>query len=332
MDLHNRIKKYYNMLISSLLYALIIDQILSSDLGITNSPEEKQLKGNFSTSENVTMTRITQPSEILPAQRNFDLSASLNKSTKEIKMKDFIPSPALETYEYNKVPVKPAVPEAKAFNGGSFNTYESSIPRPWDQTNWKDRPGVNDWRGGQETGNNKVKFPTHQENPYTITTGLGSYKGNNYYPNPSDESSIKRPTSYSPRNPSDEYSLSKPAGFPTKSISDSYGAPIQTNLKPPQHKTFMDYNLMEKPPYYEDEILYPTSYGSSYEINRPHKTHGYGVYNTQHESGHNGLTTGDYKSPWKKIIKFLAAIIPIGLLISAFTPNVINIHNNTEPA
>lgn len=38
-------------------------------------------------------------------------------------------------------------------------------------------------------------------------------------------------------------------------------------------------------------------------------------------------TYGGGYNPWKKILKLFATFIPIGLLISALTPTVINISN-----
>lgn len=60
-----------------------------------------------------------------------------------------------------------------------------------------------------------------------------------------------------------------------------------------------EYNLLERPPAYTHHLQ---------------KTY---------ESG--GLSEGYKGNPWKKIIKFLTAFIPISLLISALTPTVITV-------
>lgn len=277
----------------------------------------------------VLMSRITQPSEPLVLQKEFRLGDSDKNSTNDDKQKAFVPSPLIEEYQYNKVPVKPAIPEAKAFKDVSYNTYEKPGINPWDQTNWKGGPGVNDWRGGNSW--NKVRFPTNTDT-YGFASKPNNLKINSKYQDASEGLSFKKPyDGYTQKTPVEGYSTNRPADFPKKGIGESYGAPGRTGLNSPHHKTFMDYNLMEKPSYYEEEVYYPTNYGTSYEISVPHKGQQHGVYVEEYGGSHGPVSTGYSKSPWKKIIKFLATVIPIGLLISALTPNIINIHNNTDP-
>lgn len=309
------------MFVSLLMCSLIIHQVILQDVINKTSESNSTLAPDVSTPQqngSILMTRITQPSEPFHVSRELDLIDAPRPSDDNMNMKDFKPSPPVQTYEFNKVPVKPAIPEAKFFN-------EKSSGNSWGQNSWQDQPRSYDWSGGDNSWNTKVRFPTNSG-----ASTSGNSKGDQHSPNVIE-------VGYPNRKNTESYPSGRPTNFPKKSINDIYGPPEATGMRPPQHKTFVDYNLMEKPPYYEEEVLYPTSYGASYEINRPHKTQGYGGYGGDYGAhgveygGHGGGNLGFYKSPWKKIIKFLATIIPIGLLISALTPNVITVQNNTEP-
>lgn len=319
------------MLISYLFCVCFLSELIFKKAIGDSTQSNSTTDVNPSGYQNVTvlMSRITQPSEPLVLEKEFRLGDPDKNSTSDVKQKAFVPSPLVEEYQYNKVPVKPAIPEAKAFKDVSYNTYgKPPDGSPWGQASWKGGPSVNDWRGGNSW--NKVRFPANNDNSFVSNSN--NLKINSKYQETSDDSNYRKPFGgYTQKTPVESYLSNRPGDFPKKGIGESYGAPGRTGLNSPHHKTFMDYNLMEKPSYYEEEVYYPTNYGSSYEISVPHKTQPYGIHAEEYGSSHGSLSTGYSKSPWKKIIKFLATVIPIGLLISALTPNIINIHNSSDP-
>lgn len=298
--------------------------------GISGEDKEENFN-NISNSTknetNVVMSRITQPSGLLPLEQPFRLGDPIKNSTSNIKLKDFVPSPRVDEFERNKVPVKPAVPEAKSFKEAYENVPNSNR---WEQNNWDGRPGVIDWRGGS---NNRVKFPVNSDNHHhRFSVEQNNVKGNHI---PSVDPTYKQPIdSYGSKVPINAYSSNSHLDFSKKTISGTYGVPERSSIKLPQHKTYSGYNLFEKPSYYEEEIYYPTNYGSSYDAALQHKPQSYEIYTEEYGNQHYGAVGPSYHkppSPWKKIIKFLATVIPIGLLISALTPNIISIHhNNTD--
>lgn len=324
-----------------LLFVWLVGEVFLSNLltGISGEDKEENFNNISNSTKNETnvviMSRITQPSGLVPIEKPFRLGDPIKNSTSNIKLKDFVPSPRVDEYERNKIPVKPAVPEAKSFK----EAYESvSNSNRWEQNNWDSRPGIIDWRGGGggrgSISNNMVKFPANSDNHhhrYSLEQN-NNVKGNYI---PSIDPTYKQPIdSYGAKVPIDAYSLNSHLDFPKKTISDTYGSPGRSGVKLPQHKTYSGYNLFEKPAYYEEEIYYPTNYGSTYDTSVQHKPQSYEIYTEEYGNQHYGAVSPQYQkppSPWKKIIKFLATIIPIGLLISAFTPNIISIHhNNTD--
>lgn len=332
------------MAMSFFLFAcLVVSELFLNNfvIGISDENENNLNKRSNSTKNetNIVMSRITQPSGPLLLEKPFRLGDPIKNVTNNIKLKEFIPSPPVEEYERNKVRVKPAAPEAKSFKETS-ETPSNSIP--WRKNNWDDRPGVIDWRGGGGGGregsilNNNVKFPTNSDNLHRFSLDQHNIRDNQNYHVPFADLSYKTTIdSYGSKVPVDAYASKMPLDFSTKTLGDTYGSPERTGIKLPQHKTFPGFNLMEKPTYYEEELYYPSNYGSSYEVSVPHKTQPYEICTEEYGNHHYGAVGVPYHkppSPWKKIIKFLATILPIGLLISALTPNIISIHNNnTDP-
>lgn len=275
--------------------------ISPKEMTVSNVSEVKKIENGTT----ITMSRITQPSEMLHLQRDSPMDVIPKNLSTNINTREFVPSPPVEEYEYNKKYVKPAIPEAKSFNSDDLNTWE----KKHDVTNWKEYGSS--W-------NNKVKFPSNAEDSPSLTDNLRNHKNeysSNYYTQkkPFDSREYQTPGHLPDR----------PVNIPKAIPTDSYGPPIENNLKPPYHNVYSG-NFVEKPKYYEEEIIYPPHYGYSYEVSIPHGNQGYGEH-------HTGGNVAHPKTPWKKIIKFLATIIPIGLLISALTPNVITIQNNTDP-
>lgn len=70
---------------------------------------------------------------------------------------------------------------------------------------------------------------------------------------------------------------------------------------------------------------HPYTFASAEEPGRTE----YAGYSTPHSIAHDDAPEITYpaarKNGWKKVVKFLTAIIPLGILISALTPNVLNI-------
>lgn len=286
--------------------------IYNLPINITNiSGNNTKINGNFT----IITQRITQPLQTQKIERLLDTQTSPNRSLKmENKtgnMENFKPSPQLETYyEFNKFPVIPALPEAKTFGsfsnpGYSINNWDekATTPIPWSNNqglgnSWYENPRrQNPW--GETNSNpateqpwiSRVKFPSPpvHENPYKFVSNDDNL--NSYLPPvsfPTTESfSFNRPVETPNRN------VNKPSqGFWQKLM----GTTVNKNAVAVQ-KTFLDYNLMEKPPHY-------------------------GTPDKEYETG---MSPYGSPNPWKKIIKLLTAIIPIGLFISALTPTVITV-------
>lgn len=209
-------------------------------------------------------------------------------------------------YEYNKFPVKPAQPEAKSF-------------APWDniQNYWEPNAGgrnQNPWTAGsppltttEQSWTNRVKFPGIP--PYKFV-GQGAVQPTNL-----------------PSITTEGFNFNKKIGVPNKP-GESYDP---NNYARPMQKTFYEYNMLEKP--FGDDAYHSYDYsghggyggygyGYGYDQHEivPHKSYGHSGYGMEHSGGYK-------KSPWKKILKFLAAVIPIGLLISALTPTMITVQS-----
>ncbi|KAG5897159.1 hypothetical protein JTB14_020888 [Gonioctena quinquepunctata] len=312
------------------------------------------------------MERFTQP--ILPMERSlqhaFLNNTDATNTTMEQKSEQgFKPSPHLGTYyEHNTFPVKPAMPEAKTFGSyypsavwnddtnnnpghwketpsmlqenlknGPINIWtekpsapawmeKQSIQSPWEQNAWTENPQGNIIQEKPPSGTGRVKFPVAENNrpntyhgegkSYTIPRHEGPYK---FLPHDQNLPSYDNPVT------TDSFAFNKPVEIPknhqapTQSFWASLlgygGAKTQAPVAEPIQKTFFDYNLLEKPVHHS-YYGYPKDYGSGLE---------------NHE-----LMDGYAANPWKKVIKFLATIIPIGLIISAFTPTVITVSTTND--
>lgn len=118
---------------------------------------------------------------------------------------------------------------------------------------------------------------------------------------------------YSPLKFYDKFNYGAPTAFPAAPSLDLYNAVTFPENKPP----------LEAHPY---PFIPPEEHKNEFSIFSPQKTL---EYEEAPLEGHVPR-----KSPWKKVVKFLAAVIPIGLLLSALTPTIVNIGtpiNTTQP-
>ncbi|KAJ8951005.1 hypothetical protein NQ318_006389 [Aromia moschata] len=286
---------------------------VNTDIPVVSENTTELAKTDTKTSENkaVLMERITQPlQQTQQVERTLDaaVSSSVNTtlkatSKKDGKLENFRPSPQLETYyEYNKFPVKPALPEPKTFGNfgeGRFSldswTKRPLVP-PWTEGHQTHQPNPNSWPSKptttQQTWVSRVKFPSTShgstnENPYEFVTNnnkISNHPSANFPPT-TEGFAFNKPVVNSNKK-----------AKPTSWFWNTFMGQGTNEKKGPEpiQKTFYDYNLLEKPP----------QYGYSKEPEY-------------------GLSSGP--NPWHKVAKLLTAIIPIGLLISAFTPTVVTI-------
>lgn len=276
--------------IREVLFVIVVLSITLCSVRAQNSSENNSsitisVATENATTANTTIDKITQPSQIQNIERVFHKSASVNVSDKL----DFRPSPLLETtYEYNKFPVVPAAPEAKHLS--PFNTGETAANfggYPW-RNNDPSRTLIT-----EKPWVNRVVFPqptvpTSKDQPYPFLT---SQNNNNKNILMSKTFGVSPP-----------YSSASPYDFQ------------KTQRPRPQ---FSGYGYSE-----------PSSAGvwDKFETGvgdrRPavEKTHQGDFYGLSEKPA-----AASAISPIKKIISILAAFIPIGLLISALTPSVIQI-------
>ncbi|KAF5281962.1 hypothetical protein FQA39_LY00486 [Lamprigera yunnana] len=268
------------------------------------------------------MNRITLPAEesrtSMQVQPIIITNSNEELEKNGTKPKDFRPSPQIETYyEYNKIPVAPAMPEAKFFT--------SMMDRPSSSENemWFEKPTVLKIPPRPPHWYNKVSFPTPPSsylpgNDYPYPYDDGGYQDmtttKNEYPYPSgmgdDDMRIKNTYSYPMPEVIYETTTRKINYEPLPSFTrfgSSMGSITQKfadlfNLKGSSHSS---------PPTIE---VSGHGYGPKY----PHSIISY-------ESPVPTQMQRPMQSPWKKVIKFLSAVIPIGILISALTPRIINV-------
>nr|CAI5827170.1 unnamed protein product [Callosobruchus analis] len=197
-------------------------------------------------------------------------------------------------------------------------------PSNWRQTHW------NEIHSTIETTSNKgIKFPSSGERPYQFESIYGDpapviTTERFHYDQP------VKPEIVSPRSPRPSTGI---GGFWNKLMGTE--ATSSKDERGPMQKTFYDYNLMEKPqpymvPYKEyDAPAYSVTGHSGYGGYGGGYGAGYGGGYAEHEGygGYGKFGSIGHISPWKKIIKFLAAIIPIGLFLSALTPTVIHVQS-----
>ncbi|XP_023310729.1 uncharacterized protein LOC111691716 [Anoplophora glabripennis] len=281
---------------------------------LTNNVATVPSNASNKSSDTIITQRITQPLQTQKIERISETytplrNGSLKLENKTDNFENFKPSPQLETYyEYNKFPVVPVLPEAKTFGGFtnpgySSNSWEEkpSLPVAWSnnqgfQNSWFESPkkfNTNPTTTAQPWFT-RVKFPSPavNENPYTFVGnegGLKSYHPPVSFATTTEGFAFNKPVDTSTRN------FNKPSPGLWQKLMGSVSN-VDKNAVAVQ-KTFLDYNLMEKPSHY----------------NTPVKEHD------------TGISSYGSSSSLKKIIKLLTAIIPIGLFISALTPTVITV-------
>lgn len=239
--------------------------------------------------ENATAANTTIDKITQPSQiQNIERVFHKSASVNISDKLDFRPSPLLETtYEYNKFPVVPAAPEAKHLS--PFNTGEAAANfggYPW-RKNDPSRTSIT-----EKPWVNRVVFPqptvpTSKDQPYPFLTSQNNNKN---------------------------VLMSKTFG-----VSPPYSSPSPYDFEKPQRP---------RPQFSGYGYSGPSSAGvwDKFEAGvgdrRPavEKTHAGDFYGlSEKPAGASAI------SPIKKIISILAAFIPIGLLISALTPSVIQI-------
>ncbi|XP_060531545.1 uncharacterized protein LOC132705130 [Cylas formicarius] len=203
-------------------------------------------------------------------------------------------------YEYNKIPVKPAFPEAKQFQSQITGTenlraYEVNTNNwhrdngPWTVSQpWLDQR--KDAQAKYETYHESTTVPNSWHNHVKFPTALTNHRPYPFYN--ADYNRVHIPQHAPPNGGgrNDDFSFNKPVEVPSR--------------------------------------RYPTDWQS--ENRQP--SHGQSTQLTGEQHGHSKTYDVDYKSPWKKVIKFLTTFIPIGLLISALTPTVISVTDVNDTA
>ncbi|KAK5643575.1 hypothetical protein RI129_007420 [Pyrocoelia pectoralis] len=240
-------------------------------------------------------------------------STTLNK-----KFSDFRPSQPLETYyEYNRFPVVPAQPEAKYFSGVSIDDKPMRFEdRPWiEKANIVQLPSTTI----RSYISNKIKFPTTTQSTYqTINEQAYPFLTNlNYL-----ETSTRSPYPYA--LPGSEYTTPKTSNYDSQQGYTKFGGTGVGNALSGITNKFGDL-FSGKNSYFPQN---PISVSASGYGGNPtaHKTH------FEQQQVMIPTEGAMMPSPWKKVIGFLTAIIPLGLLISALTPSFINVPpaNTTE--
>lgn len=272
-----------------IIFAPVFSVMSTSDLNPNNSEIlNVSLAANYTIQnetkriQNTEQNTTEASSQIRNIERSFSNILENTTSSSAKKSDTFRPSPHLETiYEYNKVPVAPAAPEAKHISNLNFG--ERSFPwteRDFSKTATTEQPWVN-----------KVVFPTShvatsKDRPYQFLTSGHS---------------------------------------PSTLASKTFGAPQGASSGPP-------YGYAKPRPSRPDYMGLGSSGSSGYGSGNWDKFETGGnerrptTHKTNYEYGPPDKTnTGLAISPIKKIIGLLAAFIPIGLLISALTPSVIQI-------
>lgn len=278
------------------------------------------------TNKSIDMERILQPSQsqtfvvnsVINVSSGFHDNTTMGKPM-SFKLTDFKPSPHLETfYEYNRDPVPPAHPEAKTLAGGYNLGLSSSLgSAPWLEKSVKhtfttETPWASKVRfppSHSISGNNYGYLPPSEP---TATTIVGKRPINTYLPQ--DDGAVYKQSHFSSSKGSSLYNnhgketfITQPSKSFTASSSNELGGPLSgfpTSFQSDDYKT--------RP----TEVVSYEAEGDSWAKPKPKPNLDF----LDNPKGALGV------SPWKKIIKILTAIIPVGLLISALTPSVINIH------
>lgn len=314
----------------------------------TNKDSELRLEGGIHFDiENVTEVPETTVHQMSIRSLSFD-SVKTNDTFKVgdnniTLIRDFKPSPSLGSfYEHNGQPEAKIANRNQIFSLPAETTTvpawigEQLLPKPWPQKSWNDVRKNDSPRNGVEWGQKttefgSVKFPsaTGYDHPYAYAYATGPDNlPPGTYPLTTPRFVFNQPV--------DVYTTPKPAPSLWSKFMSTMG--IDYRGSEPDQKTFSGFNLLEKPAYFSQPYRGHTGYGSSghsgYESAGWPGGYGYG------HSGHSAIGGiggfGDYGSyggfksgvsPWKKVIKFLAAVIPIGLFLSALAPTVIQVQS-----
>lgn len=299
-----------------------------------NSTEIVPLNGTDS-KLNISMLRITQPSTM-------SKTVTVQNGIKETKHdhfsnERFVPSPQLESYiEYNNFAIRPGVPDAK--NVYSKNTYLPPYP-----------PNVISVHVG------KTLPPTGQEERTILTAPnvKQDQPNENYYPD-----NFYLPVGHSITFTTSAPPFSSTSELPIPSAQDKQLIFPQTIEKPlrfegdfPSLKFYERYNygpsafpntMYQNLPNFEwyNKMMFPTKQAPVPVAEHPYpfvfsdltKTSGVSAVSGQKSAIELPLETPMHSkmAPWKRAAKIFAAILPIGLLISALTPNILTITSTND--
>ncbi|KAF5308912.1 hypothetical protein FQR65_LT00612 [Abscondita terminalis] len=289
-------------------------------------------------------TRITQQVVASSGNSSFAEQRSGNSSSGSFK-----PSPQVETYyEYNRVPVVPALPEPKYALDFNINDKLPHVEnRPW-----MDKPTVIKIPSRLPSWNNKISFPTTQSSYLPLDNQPYQYvvEGNfqeattsrNQYPYPAatGQNDVNSKNQFSYTAPEANYeTTTRTSNYDNQPNYPRFGSMpgYETTTTHPNYNSFTSYTKFGVTPSgnsgpgisnkYGDPFVHKGGYygnPSGMEVSSPgehpyiHKTH----------YGHSSAMIPyepPMQSPWKKVIKFLSAVIPIGILLSALTPTIINV-------
>lgn len=310
--------------------------VLGSDTN-QNANESLPMKTN-ETKQNenktVEMHRITQPiSEsrsptqqvgrtlfpVLPS--NISTDRNVQNGSLKPKPVDFRPSPQLDTYyEYNRFPVIPAHPEPKHFGGINLNDKPIRADIPWLDT----RP-INNFptTTQQPSWYNKINFPTTQNPFLTVRDHPYPYLLTGNYPETTTKSQYP-------------YIITGTSGIDTTTrVQYPFvvtGTNFETTTRNPGYLSSTGFSKFGGFEHGNSQNSFSSKFGG-YGGGKNSLIGGGGgnsfLQKTHFESPHSispiSGAGASAVSPWKKVIKFLTAFIPLGLLISALTPTVINV-------
>lgn len=290
-----------------------------SDIKISNNTESPII-GN--------LTRITQPSVHMQSVTNIqNEQTEAQHQHNNLKLEKFIPSPQLESYfEYNNFPVVPAYPEAKHLY--SQFPYIPLIPVQEKHHIAPEKRGlVLRTKSKEKEHSNSKDSYLYLKNSYGIPVGSGA----------STESNASGA----------DISTEKPQTSAQEKLiyHNGYDKPLSTENEFPSFKYYERFNYG---PSSLSNTLHPTPPSKEW-----HHTLTYASKSTPMSvDGHpypfiTDLTKPDAHptiqspktiisehpmgmNPWKRAAKIFATIVPIGLLISALTPNILTIGPTNE--
>ncbi|KAK4886096.1 hypothetical protein RN001_002367 [Aquatica leii] len=268
-------------------------------------------------------------------------------------------------YEYNSFPVLPALPEAKHFSAVNFNDKPMQAEiRPWmdkptvlklpsRQPSWNNKISFpttqssylpignkpypyaiddtfketatnrNQYSYASGTGYSDVGFKF--QHPYASGTGHGDVGSKLQYPYTMTEVSYETTTSNSNYDNQLSYSqFGSMTGYESTTANPNYNSFMsytRFGVTPSSHSGSDNDNK------YGDIFNQKENfYGSSTGMEVSNSGENPYVQKTHYEHPHAMVPfSGHMLSPLKKVLKFLAAIIPFGILLSALTPTIINV-------